>query len=143
MHIFIIVRLIVSSIMKYLQNQGDCQEGETEMLHKMGLYEEPFQSIVAGKKVIEIRLNDEKRQAVQVDDLIEFTNLSTDEQVIVRVLERQAFNDFQSLYENVSLEQIDCIGWTMNDLLKATYTIYSRESEKQFGALALTIERDL
>ena len=112
------------------------------MLHKMGLYEEPFQSIVAVKKVIEIRLNDEKRQAVQVDDLIEFTNLSTDEQVIVRVLERQAFNDFQSLYENVSLEQIDCIGWTMNDL-KATYTIYSRESEKQFGALALTIERDL
>lgn len=97
MHIFIIVRLIVSSIMKYLQNQGDCQEGETEMLHKMGLYEEPFQSIVAGKKVIEIRLNDEKRQAVQVDDLIEFTNLSTDEQVIVRVLERKhstIFNRF-------------------------------------------------
>lgn len=83
------------------------------MLHKMGLYEEPFQSIVAEKKVI------------------------------VRVLERQAFNDFQSLYENVSLKQIDCIGWTMNDLLKATYTIYSRESEKQFGALALTIERNL
>ena len=30
----------------------------------------------------------------------------------------------------------------MKELLNATYTIYSRESEKQFGALALTIERN-
>ncbi|AFS69469.1 Hypothetical protein Eab7_0308 [Exiguobacterium antarcticum B7] len=49
MHIFIIERLVVSGIMKYLQNQGNCQEGETEFLHRMGLYEEPFQSIVVKK----------------------------------------------------------------------------------------------
>lgn len=111
------------------------------LLHQMGLYQNPFQSIISGKKVVEIRLNDQKRQAIQVEDLIEFTNLSTAEQVVVKVTARQTFKDFQALYEHVPLEQMDCIGWSMNDLLDATYTIYSRESEKVFGALALTIER--
>ena len=66
------------------------------MLHQMGLYQEPFQSIVSGKKIVEIRLNDPKRQAVQVKDQIEFTNLSTNEQVIVQVTARQSFKDFQN-----------------------------------------------
>jgi len=112
------------------------------LLHQMGLYQEPFQSIVSGKKIVEIRLNDPKRQAVQVNDQIEFTNLSTNEKVTVNVTERQSFKDLQTLYEQIPLEQLDCIGWSMKELLDATYTIYSRESEKQFGALALTIERN-
>ena len=111
------------------------------MLHQMGLYQEPFQSIVSGKKIVEIRLNDLKRQAVQVADQIEFTNLSTHEKVTVNVTERQIFKDFQTLYEQIPLEQLDCSGWSMKELLDATYTIYSRKCEKQFGALALTIER--
>ena len=112
------------------------------MLHQMGLYQEPFQSIVSGRKMVEIRLNDQKRQAIQVADQIEFTNLSTNEQVVVKVTARQSFKDFRELYEQIPLEQIDCVGWSMDELLNATYTIYSSESEKQFGALALTIERN-
>lgn len=127
--------------MKMSRNQRNCEEGETVLLHQMGLYKDPFESIVSEKKVVEIRLNDQKRQAIQVGDLIKFTNLSTAEQVVVNVTARQTFKDFQALYEHVPLEQMDCIGWSMNDLLDATYTIYSRESEKVFGALALTIER--
>ncbi len=127
--------------MRMSRNQRTCEEGEIVLLHQMGLYKEPFESIVSEKKVVEIRLNDQKRQAIQVGDLIEFTNLSTAEQVIVKVTARQTFKDFQVLYEHVPLEQMDCIGWSMNDLLDATYMIYSRESEKVFGALALTIER--
>ncbi|ACB59817.1 protein of unknown function DUF437 [Exiguobacterium sibiricum 255-15] len=110
------------------------------MLHNMGLYEEPFHSIQTGKKVIEIRLNDQKRQAIKVDDLIEFKNLSNGEQLTVRVTKRETFKDFQSLYEKISLEAIDCIGWSMPELLKSTYAIYLKEAEQQFGALALTIE---
>jgi ASC-1-like (ASCH) protein len=31
------------------------------MVHKMGLYGEYFQSIIEGKKKVEVRLNDEKK----------------------------------------------------------------------------------
>ena len=110
------------------------------MLHQMVLYQEPFQSIVSGRKVVEIRLNDQKRQVIQVADQIEFTNLSTNEQVVVKVTARQSFKNFRELYKQIPLEQIDCIGWSMEELLKETYCIYSEEAEKKFGALALTIE---
>ena len=36
----------------------------------MDLYEEAFESIRSGNKRIEMRLNDEKRQKIQVNDLI-------------------------------------------------------------------------
>lgn len=42
------------------------------MLHEMRLLEEPFELIKAGKKIIEIRLNDEKRQKVSIGDEIVF-----------------------------------------------------------------------
>lgn len=45
------------------------------MEHKMRLYDQPFQLMLAGTKTVEIRLNDEKRQAVQNGDIIVFTNL--------------------------------------------------------------------
>lgn len=43
--------------------------------HHMGLFEGPFQSMITGRKTVEVRLNDEKRRHVQVGDLIKFTEL--------------------------------------------------------------------
>lgn len=45
--------------------------------HSMRLYEEPFRLVSNSTKTVEVRLNDEKRQAVQIGDFIEFTNLAT------------------------------------------------------------------
>ena len=45
------------------------------MIHQMGLYEEPFQSIKAERKTIEVRLNDDKRKKLRVGDQIVFTKL--------------------------------------------------------------------
>lgn len=44
------------------------------MIHEMKLNNEPFTLIKAGTKVIELRLNDEKRRKLAVGDKIEFTN---------------------------------------------------------------------
>lgn len=43
------------------------------MKHSMGLYEDPFYSIQAGRKTVEVRLNDEKRRQLTIGDSIEFT----------------------------------------------------------------------
>ena len=42
------------------------------MLHEMKLQNGPFNSIKNGKKTIELRLYDEKRQKVKIRDKIEF-----------------------------------------------------------------------
>lgn len=53
------------------------------MRHEMGLYEVPFRSIEQRLKTVEIRLNDLKRQQVQVGDQIQFTHTETNETLLV------------------------------------------------------------
>ena len=110
------------------------------MTHEMGLYEVPFLSIEQGRKTVEIRLNDPKRQQVYVGDQIQFTHTETGETLLVQVTKRETFKDFQALYEHVSREAIDCVGWSLDELVTSTYTIYPPEAEQQYGALALHIE---
>ena len=47
------------------------------MTHHMKLVQHPFEMIRSGQKTIEIRLNDEKRQRIKLDDYIEFTQIET------------------------------------------------------------------
>jgi len=109
------------------------------MRHKMGLYEVPFRSIEQERKIVEIRLNDPKRQQVKVGDQIQFTHTETSETLLVRVTKRQVFPDFRALYKQIPNEDIDCVGWSLDELVTSTYSIYSPEAEQQYGALALTI----
>ena len=44
------------------------------MNHNMKLNPDPFTAIETGKKNIELRLNDEKRQQIKIGDTITFTN---------------------------------------------------------------------
>ncbi len=49
------------------------------MKYHMNLWNDSFQAIKEGWKTIEMRLNDEKRSIILIDDLIEFTNTKTNE----------------------------------------------------------------
>lgn len=68
-------------------------------LHRMKLKASPFRKIQNGSKTIELRLNDEKRQQVQVGDFIKFTMLDdTTQNLTVRVTALHHFNSFAELY---------------------------------------------
>ena len=45
----------------------------------MNLWDDSFQAIKEGWKTIEMRLNDEKRSLIKINDKIEFTNNKTNE----------------------------------------------------------------
>ena len=62
---------------RWKNQQGNEKIGkeDPQMRHRMKLKPEPFQKMREGKKTIELRLYDEKRQKVQVGDQIEFMNL--------------------------------------------------------------------
>lgn len=111
-----------------------------KLKHKMGLYNEPFQSIRSGKKVYEVRLRDEKRRNIQKDDEIEFTNLVTNETLCVKVTELKYYQTFQQMYEDIEKELLDCANWSLQEMLASTYEIYTKEQEQKWGTVAIGVE---
>ena len=64
----------------------------------MNLWDDSFQIIKEGWKTIEMRLFDEKRAIISVDDTIEFTNTKTKEKMDCKVIKLYRYSDFASLY---------------------------------------------
>lgn len=64
----------------------------------MKLKPNPFALIKSGKKDIEMRLNDEKRRQVCVQDQIEFTNVESGETLTAVVVARHEYPSFDGLY---------------------------------------------
>ena len=52
----------------------------------MHLDPEPYNKIAAGLKTIELRLNDEKRQMIEISDTIVFSNLENEETIEAKVI---------------------------------------------------------
>ncbi|VHA74203.1 RNA-binding protein [Streptococcus pyogenes] len=71
----------------------------------MVLSPKPFEMIASGTKTIELRLNDEKRQKVQVDDAIVFVRTDDSSQMLwTKVVELHYFDDFVQLYQSLPLD---------------------------------------
>ena len=66
----------------------------------MKLWNDSFISIKNGYKTIEMRLNDEKRRLINVGDLIEFVNKSTNETLKTKVINLYKYKDFNEFYAN-------------------------------------------
>lgn len=110
------------------------------MTHQMGLYSEYFPLIQSGVKTIEVRLNDAKRQLVQVGDHIEFIDPSnTCSNFKVQVMNLTIYRSFYELYLNTPFDKMGCLNWSMEQMIEGTYEIYSKAQEDEFGALAIEI----
>lgn len=111
------------------------------MTHQMKLLESPFEKIRSRKKTIELRLNDEKRQKIQVGDLIVFTQIETKEQITAEVIGLHRFLSFDELYKNLPL--LKC-GYTEETAGSAKPEdmdkYYSREKQKEYGVLGIEIK---
>lgn len=109
------------------------------MIHKMKLFEEPFENIKSGIKTVEFRLNDEKRQQIKIGDKIEFSKLpDLEEKIIVQVLDlykEKTFKQlFKKVYKYITEEEID------NKVKRIYNKIYSPEQEKKYGVLGIKIK---
>ena len=109
-------------------------------LHHMKLNADPFEKIKRGTKTIELRLFDEKRQAVNVGDGIVFTNAETGETLRVTVQNLHRFDSFEGLYQSLPLLQC---GYTAEDVHWASPAdmeqYYSAEKQKKYGVVGIEI----
>ena len=109
--------------------------------HYMKLNAAPFQKIACGQKTIELRLNDEKRRAVKIGDVIVFSNCTKpNETICTKVIQLHHFADFNALYKALPLDKC---GYLPEELHTAApqdmETCYSVERQKQYGVLGIEI----
>lgn len=107
--------------------------------HYMKLWEDPFLLIKNKTKTIEMRLNDEKRSLIKVNDYIIFTNNKTQEQIKTKVIHIYKYDTFLELYKHH--DKIS-IGYKENETANPEdmNIYYSLENIKQYGVLGIQIE---
>ena len=112
------------------------------MRHEMKLNNGPFVAIKNKTKTIELRLNDEKRQKINVGDEIEFTNNVTSEKLLVDVVDLHKFDSFSELYKH--FDKI-LLGYGENELADAKdmEEYYSEETQEKYGVVAIEIQQKI
>ena len=107
------------------------------MIHHMKLHQEPFESIKKGAKTIELRLYDEKRQALKSGDLIDFTSPHW-ERIFVKVVKLHIFNSFQELYETLPLDKCgyDDVSQAKPEDMEM---YYSKAEQAKYGVVGIEI----
>lgn len=110
------------------------------MFQYMNLVPSAFKKIKDGSKTIELRLNDEKRQRINVEDTVVFNCSSTKDIITAQVSGLHKFSDFKELYNALPLEKC---GYTVAELDTAHYTdmeqYYTKEQIKKYGALGIEL----
>ncbi len=112
------------------------------MIHEMRLDTEPFEKIKAGKKTIEIRLYDEKRQKVKVGDIIIFHKLPDNVETIkVEVVGLSIFGSFRDLFSNFDKSKFGYDkNLTIDEEIQMQRAYYSEEEEKKYGVVGIHIK---
>lgn len=111
------------------------------MVHTMKLNEKPFTNISNGVKKIELRLYDEKRSKITLNDYIIFQKTTDLSQTIkVKVVGLLRYNSFEDLFKDVDFNICGPAN-SLEEKLNNIHKIYSFEEEKKYGILAIRIEK--
>jgi len=109
------------------------------IVHKMKLAAGPFEKIASGRKIIESRICDEKRQRVAIGDQIEFScNDKPTKKALTKVKEIYKCASFEELFSLFPPEYFG--GESKDKLAKELETFYSKEEQKKYGVVGIKIE---
>lgn len=111
------------------------------MQHEMRLAAAPFAAIESGRKTIELRLWDEKRQRIAVGDEIVFSLVGEEGRTLVRrVVALHRFDTFEALYAALPLDRC---GYTADELATASprdmERYYAPEDIRRFGVVGIEL----
>ena len=109
------------------------------MTHYLRLNSIPFAQIESGKKCIELRLYDEKRQKIQIGDTLIFTHREDEgETIAVKVTALHRFDSFENLYACLPLTKC---GYTKEEAESASSSdmaqYYTPEEQRRFGVVGI------
>ncbi len=102
---------------------------------------EPYFSLVrGGRKVYEIRLNDEKRRFLRVGEEIVFVrDPSGDAKIFCEVADLLHFGSFAECFQILPLDKVGFAGETIDFAVGQMHKFYSSDDEKNWGVLAIKV----
>lgn len=109
--------------------------------HEMKLLKEPYTEIKAGRKTVEMRLYDEKRQGIAAGDEILFAcSELAGESIMAKVLGVYIYEDFFSLAKSYEPRSLGFEGASAGYIADYMLRIYSAEAMEKYGVCAILIE---
>lgn len=106
------------------------------ILHKMTVKQPYFNLIKEGKKTIECRLFDSKRQQINIGDIIEFSN--TNDKCSKMVVGLFRAKNFHILFNKININ--DAGFEKIEDAEKALEEFYDLDSQNKIGVVGIVLE---
>lgn len=110
-------------------------------MHKMKVQTKYYNLLKSGKKVVELRLFDEKRQKIKIGDEIVFSNLSdTNDSFVARVINLHRAESFDKLCQIITPEQAGFS--SKEELISVLEEFYTPSAQKKFGVVGIEIKKN-
>ena len=108
-------------------------------VHYMNLQNDPFNKISARFKTIEMRLFDEKRQALKIGDIIIFTNSLNGNILKCEIINLYQFSSFEELYSRFDPIKL---GYNEGDVVDYNdmEQYYPKDLITKYGVLGIEIK---
>ena len=111
-------------------------------LHDMKLAHAPFAKLKDGRKTLELRLFDEKRQAINPGDQITFTKFpGAEERLTIEVTGLLRYAHFAQLLADVPAAWLGVSENDKAELASSMYGIYMPEDEREYGVLGIRLNK--
>ena len=112
------------------------------MTHILKLQPKFFDFIKDGTKRIELRLFDEKRKQININDIIEFKREPEQiDSLKVKVIGLLKYRSFEDLFEDFPIEILADNSMTKNELLNVLEEFYTPEKQEKYGVLGIKIAK--
>lgn len=112
------------------------------MQHTLNLAPIYFELISSGEKVLEGRLNDEKRQAFEIgDEILFFKEPEKKETLRAEILDKYFFKDFEEMAESLDKAELGFDGKTKEQMIDTYYGIYPKEKTLATGVVIFRIKK--
>jgi len=98
-----------------------------------------FNKIKNKEKRVEMRLNDEKRSKIKINDILSIKNNNTFKIIKAKVVNIKKFKDFFELIRNYNNSDL---GFNLDEKIDPSfmYEYYNKEDISRYGVLAIEIE---
>ena len=105
----------------------------------MKLKKEYYNSVINGTKRIELRLNDEKRQKIKINDTITFHLFDDYNKFFtVKVVGLSYYKSIQDLINDYKIENLISNNITSEELTNTFNSIYKLEDQEKYGILGIS-----
>jgi len=108
------------------------------MKHTLRLHDKPFVLIESGRKTLEARLYDKKRQSIQVEDEVQFINRTDGRVLHMKVDKLYMYPNFRTMFEELGVYVFG--GDELETTLEVMQEYYSVQQQRESGVVGISIK---